>query len=59
MIIKMALFNIFFAKFLDHMCRYALKISRKICSKMAHFSNQSDFRKKFIIDFGDSLGPNF
>ncbi|MGZ3732841.1 MAG: hypothetical protein ACXU9U_03785, partial [Parachlamydiaceae bacterium] len=31
------------------MYTYALKISRKISSKIAHFSNQSEFRKKSIL----------
>ena len=47
-IVKMALFSIFFAKFLDHMSTYALKIYQKICTKIAHFSNQSEFWKKSI-----------
>jgi hypothetical protein len=37
LVIKMALFGIFFEKFFDHMFTYALKISRKICSKIAYF----------------------
>jgi hypothetical protein len=48
LIIKMALFGIFSEKFFNHMNPYAFKISRKICSKIAHFSNQSDFHKKSI-----------
>ena len=48
LIVKMALFGIFFAKFFDRMFPYALKIYQKTCSKTAHFSNQSEFRKKSI-----------
>ncbi len=42
-IIKMTLFDIFFAKFFGHMLAYALKIYQKTCVKRAYFSNQSEF----------------
>jgi len=46
LIVKMTLFGIFFDKFFNHMYAYAFKIYQKIYSKIAHFSNQSEFRKK-------------
>ncbi len=49
--VKMALFVIFFDKSFKHMSPYVLKISQKICPKIVHFSNQSEFLKKSIILF--------
>lgn len=43
----MALLGSFFAKFFVHVL-HALKIFRKICSTIANFFNQSEFRKKPI-----------
>ena len=37
-----------FRKNSNHMYAYAFKIFQKICSKIAHFSNQSKFPKKSI-----------
>lgn len=45
---KIALFGIFLAKFFDRMHSYALKIFRKICSKIANFFKQSRFQKRSL-----------
>ena len=46
LIVKGGFFGIFSDKFLGPMYAYALKIYKKTCAKIAHFSNQSEFRKK-------------
>ena len=45
---KIALFGIFAVKFFDYVFTHALKIFRQICTKMANFLHQSEFRKKSI-----------
>ncbi|CRX39109.1 hypothetical protein ELAC_1783 [Estrella lausannensis] len=45
----MALFGIFVVKFFDYVFSHALKIFQQICSKIAHFIPQSEFRKKSNI----------
>lgn len=46
---KIALFGIFVTKFFDHVYSHALKILRQICTKIANFIVQSEFRKKSIL----------
>ena len=45
---EIAFFGIFTVKFFDHVFTHALKILRQICTKIANFIKQSEFRKRSI-----------